>query len=187
MTMFPELVSDLLQDGYKVSFIAAGHSHSMYPTILANETLVVEPVGPSDVHKGDIVLYRSNGSLIAHRVIGVVKDDKADEYTSLLKAFCPREARSALESVDGGDGPSPRVDDTRNGLNFRSSNEALFFILRGDASRTFDEPVAPEQVLGKVISIERNGGSLNPYSLRHKLACWAHKWASRIRRNLSLQ
>jgi len=185
MTMFPELVSDLLQDGYKVSFIAPGHS--MYPTILANETLVVEPVGPSDVHKGDIVLYRSNGSLIAHRIIGIVKDDKADEYTSLLKAFCPEEARSAPESVDGGDGPSSQVDDTRNGLNNRSSNEALFFILRGDASRTFDEPVAPEQVLGKIISIERNGGSLNPYSLRHKLACWAHKWASRIRRYLSLR
>ena len=185
MTMFPELVTDLLKNGYKVSFNAPGHS--MYPTILANETLVVEPVVPLEVHKGDIVLYRSNGSLIAHRVKGVVKDDKAHEYSSLLKSFCPDKGRSASESVDGGEGLSSEVGDTRDGLYNRSSNEAVFFILRGDASRTFDEPVAPEQVLGKVISIERNGGSLNPYSHRHKLACWAHKWASRIRRNLSLQ
>ena len=185
MTMFPELVTDLLKNGYKVSFNAPGHS--MYPTILANETLVVEPLVPLEVHKGDIVLYRSNGSLIAHRVKGVVKDGKAHEYSSLLKSFCPDKGRSASESVDGGEGLSFQVGDTRDGLYNRSSNEAVFFILRGDASRTFDEPVAPEQVLGKVISIERNGGSLNPYSLRHKLACWAHKWASRIRRNLSLQ
>ena len=185
MNMFPELVSDLLQDGYKVSFNAPGHS--MYPTILANETLVVEPVGPADVHKGDIVLYRSNGNLIAHRVMGIVKDDKADEYFSLIEAFCPEEARRARESVDGGDELSPRAGDTRNGLVNCSGNEALAFILRGDASRTFDEPVAPEQVLGKVISIERNSGTINPYCLTHKLACWAHKWASRIRRYLSLQ
>jgi hypothetical protein len=102
-------------------------------------------------------------------------------------SFCPDEGRSASELVDGGEGLSSQVGDTRNGLYNRFSNEDLFFILRGDASRTFDEPVVPEQVLGKVISIERNGGSLNPYSLRHKLACWAHKWASRIRRHLSLQ
>ena len=183
--MFPELVTDLLKDGYKVSFNAPGHS--MYPTIMANETLVVESVGPSDVRKGDIVLYRSNGSLIAHRVMGVVRDDKADEYSYLLQAFCPEEPRNAPEAVDGGVSSSPQVGDTRNGLYSRSSTEALLFILRGDASRTFDEPVAPEQVLGRVISIERNGGSINPNSLRHKLACWAHKWAFRIRRNLSLQ
>ena len=183
--MFPELVTDLLQDGYKVCFNAPGHS--MYPTILANETLVVEPVGPSDVHKGDIVLYRSNGNLIAHRVMGVVKDDKADEYSSLLQAFCQEEAQRAPEAVDGGVSPPPQVGDTRNGLYRRSSTYALFFILRGDASRTFDEPVAPEQVLGKVVSIERSGGNTNPYSLRHKLACWAHRWASRIRRYLSFQ
>ena len=64
-----------------------------------NETLVVEPVGPSDVRKGDIVLYRSNGSLIAHRIMGIVRDDKADEYSSLLQVFCPEETRNAPEAV----------------------------------------------------------------------------------------
>ena len=70
--MFPELVTDLLKCGYKVSFNAPGHS--MYPTIMANETVVVGPVEPSAIHKGDIVLFRSNGSLVAHRVMGVVKE-----------------------------------------------------------------------------------------------------------------
>ena len=163
--MFPELVTDLLKDGYKVSFSAPGHS--MYPTIMANETVVVGPVEPSAVRKGDIVLFRSNGSLVAHRVMGIVKDDKASEYSTLLKSFCPEEGPSACASVDGGDCPSI---------------QSRFFILRGDAARTFDEPVTAEQVLGKVISLERNGKVVNPYSLKHKLTCWAHRWASRLKR-----
>jgi signal peptidase I len=157
--MFPELVTDLLKDGHKVSFNAPGHS--MYPTIMANETVVVGPVEPSAVHKGDIVLFRSNGSLVAHRVMGIVKDDKADEYSTLLKSFCPDQGPNTSESI-----------------------HSLFFILRGDASRTFDEPVAAEQVLGKVISLERNGKIINPYSLKHKLSCWAHRWAARLKRYL---
>jgi len=157
--MFPELVTDLLKGGYKVSFNAPGHS--MYPTIMANETVVVGPVEPSAIHKGDIVLFRSNGSLVAHRVMGVVKDDKANEYSTLLKSFCLDEGPSASESV-----------------------QSLFFILRGDAARTFDEPVTSEQVLGKVISLERNGKIINPYGLKHKLACWAHRWAARLKRYL---
>ena len=156
--VFPELVTDLLKDGYQVSFTAPGHS--MYPTIMANEPVLVEPIEPAAVQKGDIVLYRTNGHLIAHRVMGIVKNDKANEYSSLLKAFCTVKGQS------------------------RSSNGTLLFILRGDASRTFDEPVASEQVLGKVISIDRNGSCINPYSCRHKLACWAHKWASRLKRYL---
>ena len=67
--MFNELITDLLQDGYKVSFSASGHS--MYPTIMANETIMVEPVDPGRVKLGDILLYRSNGRLVAHRVIGI--------------------------------------------------------------------------------------------------------------------
>ena len=142
--MFPELVTDLLRNGYKVSFSAPGHS--MYPTILANETLVVEPLVPLEVHKGDIVLYRSNGSLIAHRVKGVVRDGRTKEFSTLLTSFC--------------------------------------FILRGDAARTPDEPVSAEQVLGKVISVERNGNIINPYGLRHKLASRVHRWTARLKRHL---
>ena len=157
--MFPELVTDLLKDGYKVSFNAPGHS--MYPTIMANETVVVGPVEPSAVRKGDIVLFRFNGSLVAHRVMGIVKDDKANEYSTLLKSFCLDQGPSASKSI-----------------------QSLFFILRGDAARTFDEPATSEQVLGKVISLERNGKIVNPYSLKHKLACWAHRWAARLKRHL---
>ena len=172
--MFPELVTDLLKDGYKVSFYAPGHS--MYPTIMANELVLVEPIDPAAVHKGDIVLYRTNGHLIAHRVMGIVSDDRANEYSFIIEAF------------------SPDIDPPPNNTNYKiekgsaplyskicRSTEKLFFILRGDASRTFDEPVKSEQVLGKVISIERNGNSINPYSRRHKLTCWIYKSSFRLK------
>jgi len=159
LTMFPKLVTNLLKDGYKVSFNAPGHS--MYPTIMANETVVVGPVEPSAVHKKDIVLFRSNGNLVAHRVMGIVKDDTANEYSTLLKSFCPGEGPSTSKSI-----------------------QSLFFILRGDAVRTFDDPVTAEQILGKVISLERNGKIINPYSLKHRLSCWANRWATRLKRYL---
>ena len=178
--MFKELVTDLLKDGYKVSFTAPGHS--MYPTIMANESVVVEPVEPLKVHKGDIILYRSNGSLIAHRVLGVVKDDRADEFSSLIDAFSPEV-------------PLPRGNvpvKLCTGHAFQDQKhdcppEKLFFILRGDASPTFDEPVKSDQILGKVIAIERNGNSINPYSLRHKLTTWLFKTALRLKFFLGLR
>jgi len=141
--MFPEIVTDLLRSGYKVSFNAPGHS--MYPTILANETVVVEPVKPLDVHRGDIVLYRTNGNIFAHRVRDVVKGGSSDEGFTI---------------------------------------QSLRFILRGDAARLPDEPVTSDQVLGKVVSVERNGNMVNPYGLRHKLFSWICRWVDRLKRHL---
>jgi signal peptidase I len=132
--MFPELITELLQDGFKVNFRAPGHS--MFPTILANETIRVEPIDPSTVRSGDIILYRTNGRLIAHRVI-------------------------------------------------RIKIEALHFIMRGDAATVCDEPVTSDQILGKVVSIERNGRSIDPYTFRHKLSCWASR-IERVPRIFSL-
>ncbi len=178
--MFQELVTTLLKDGYKVSFKAPGHS--MYPTIMANESILVEPVEPLTVGRGDIILYRSNDSLIAHRVMGIVRDDKAGEFSSLIEAFspdvhCPQE--NALSKSEKGNIPQ----DSK----LCGSSEKLFFILRGDASRTFDEPVKSDQILGKVISIERNGNTVNPYSLQHKLTTWFFKTSLRLKTFLGLR
>jgi signal peptidase I len=179
-TMFPELVTTLLKDGYKVSFNAPGHS--MYPTIMANESVVVEPVEPLTVERGDIILYRSRGSLFAHRVIGIVRNDKAEEFSSLLEAFspdvdCPREdAPDTLEKTN-----------IPQDLKLCGASEKLLFILRGDASRTFDEPVKSDQILGKVISIERNGNTVDPYSLQHKVNTWFFKTSLRLKSFLGMR
>ena len=173
--MFQELVIDLLKDGYKVSFNAPGHS--MYPTILANESVVVEPVEPMTVHKGDIVLYRSNGSLIAHRVLGIVRDDRAREFSSLIEAFAPKEQLTEETA------PLKSQNDfcLQEASGVDASSDTYFFILRGDAARTIDDPVQSDQIIGKVVSIERNGNSLNPYSLQHKITTLLLKATLRLK------
>ena len=177
--MFPELVTDLLKDGYRVKFNAPGHS--MYPTILANEPVMVEPIEPAEIHRGDIILYRSNGNLIAHRVMGILSDNGADEYCALIKAFSP-DANQITNSPLYKAGSSITAQGSKQG----ETAGKLFFILRGDASRNFDEPVKCDQVVGKVVSIERNGSLVNPYGFQHKLACWLFKTSFRLKMFLGL-
>jgi len=63
-----DLTAELLSRGTRVRFRPTGRS--MYPSIREGELITVEPVVPSDVKLGDIVLYRSQRGLIAHRVVG---------------------------------------------------------------------------------------------------------------------
>ncbi len=64
-----DLTTELLRQGTTVRFRPSGRS--MYPSIREGELVTVEPVVASDVTLGDIVLYRSEMGVIAHRVIQV--------------------------------------------------------------------------------------------------------------------
>ncbi len=92
----------------------------MYPSIREGELIAVEPVEASDVKLADIVLYRSERGLIAHRVVS-------------------------------------------------SSQDARIFRLRGDASLSCDQPVEAEQILGRVVGVQRNGRSVSLSSPGAKL------------------
>jgi signal peptidase I len=129
-----DLSTELLGRGKRVRFRAPGRS--MYPTIRENEAITVEPVKPQDAKVGDIILYRSDDSVVAHRVIRIEK---------------------------------------RRGNTLR-------FILREDTWGTLDAPVEAEQILGKVVSIERAGRNTDLYSKRVKLRLIAHTIASRLKR-----
>ena len=56
------------------------------------------------------------------------------------------------------------------------------FILRGDAAIKDDDPVGSEQILGKVVSIERNGRRIDPYHLPITLRYKTRRIAARIKR-----
>ena len=168
--MFPEIITELLQDGYKVSFRAPGHS--MFPTIMANETIIVEPIEPGTVKLGDIILYRTNGRLIAHRVICI--QQKVNQ--TFLPFGYPVNSRT-LQHIDRDSQTIKRSTHQAK----RSSNEVLHFILRGDASVICDDPVRVEQIMGKVVSIERDGCRVNPYSFSQKLAGVARRLSSRLK------
>ena len=170
--MFPELITDLLQEGYKVSFSAPGHS--MFPTIMANETIVVEPIDPGTVSLGDIILYRTNGRIIAHRVVGIEKEINTADIQA-TQADTHGLSQELIEK------DSLLIKSGALQLK-RSLNEVLHFVLRGDASPACDAPVKAGQILGKVVSIERNGCSIEPYSFKYKIGCLAIVWSGRIKR-----
>jgi signal peptidase len=61
----------------------------------------------------------------------------------------------------------------------------LTFILRGDASAACDQPVKPEQVLGKVVCLERGHRIIDPHSLRVRLWSMLYQQLARARRRVS--
>jgi signal peptidase len=61
----------------------------------------------------------------------------------------------------------------------------LTFCLRGDASTTCDAPVKPEQVLGKVVCLEREHRIIDPYSLRVRIWSMLYRWLARLKRSVS--
>ncbi len=144
-------MGELLRGGTSVRFRANGRS--MYPSIRDGEVVVVEPVEPSDVKRGDIVLYRldrstptqssvlspqSSSGVIAHRVVQVNRSNGSHE-------------------------------------------EALLFRLRGDASSCCDEPVEAQQILGLVVFVERKGRSIHLASSRTKMLHRLRIFASRLK------
>ena len=67
--VFVSMSLDLLERGHKVRLLAPGWS--MHPTIRDGEAITVVPVSALEVRRGDIVFYRCNGNVFAHRVVGV--------------------------------------------------------------------------------------------------------------------
>ncbi len=79
--LFADVCVGLLNQGQSVRFKANGWS--MHPTICDGEMINVEPVLPSQVRHGDIILYRSPRGITAHRVIHVQR-----EMNSALSPHC---------------------------------------------------------------------------------------------------
>jgi hypothetical protein len=135
----------------------------MYPTILNKDVITVEPIKPSAVRIGDIILYQVQENLIAHRVIKILK-------------------RSESNSRSAPQGPQDRTGSPAGAE--PSTSETLQFILRGDARPACDAPVAAEQVLGKVVFIECNGRGIDPYGLNLKLTAIFRRFVVRLKRFL---
>ncbi len=58
----------------------------------------------------------------------------------------------------------------------------LTLILRGDAAVSDDSPVKPEQVLGKVVCLERGHRRIDPYSRIVRLWSMLYLWLARLKR-----
>ncbi len=141
--LFVDITVDLLKRGHRVCFQTIGRS--MRPTINEGEIITVEPVKPSLVKRGDIVLYQNPRGVIAHRVVGIKK--RSDELR----------------------GPP------------HHSSLIAFFILRGDALGACDEPVKPQQIFGRVVTVERYGRPFPLNSLKARMFHTARRHASLLK------
>ena len=133
---FGDLSGELLSLGFGVRFRAPGTS--MHPTIRHGDLITVEPVAPSNMRRGDIILYRLQDSFIAHRIVNI-------------------------EETNGCE---------------------LTFTLRGDASTACDAPVKPEQILGKIVCLERDNRHIDPYSLKVRLWSMLYGWLALLKRGV---
>ncbi len=68
---FGDLSAELLSLGFGVRFRAPGTS--MHPTIRHGDLITVEPVAPSSLKRGDIILCRLQNGFIAHRLVNIEK------------------------------------------------------------------------------------------------------------------
>jgi len=170
--LFIDMSTELLRQGKNVRFQAPGQS--MHPAIKEGETITVAPVAPFNIKRGDILLYLAGMKVIAHRVVRIKreKNDPTSHPAASLSthASTPSLAHSSTHSSTQASTPS------------KALNPQLVFILRGDASGTCDEPVETQQILGKVVSVEKDGRSIDLYSRRTKMLHFAHARASRLKR-----
>ena len=80
------------------TFIAKFSGKSMQPTLKDGMLLLVERVKSEDVQPADIILYKSQDSVVSHRVIKVVRKDgkrifatKGDNHAYLDAAWVPQQ------------------------------------------------------------------------------------------------
>lgn len=107
MSLFIDLISEFLGRGHSVRFRANGKS--MHPTIKDGEEIVVEPVAPSHVKRGDIILYQRQRGVIAHRIVGIGSDHH--RATTQPSALSPRDV--LLLRGDATDFPDEPVEVSR--------------------------------------------------------------------------
>jgi signal peptidase I len=214
--MFVQLITELLQGGFAVKFKACGRS--MQPTIHEGETITVEPTDPVNVREGDIVLYRQNGRIIAHRVLRIVKFAEQsvetsryalpDEIVDLKHSELVLNAGSGVCHVQPDDQQLACSAQSVDRIEFHNrqneSTEEIFpsaqssvsrpqspdlspqcyYILRGDAATSCDDPVEPDQVLGKVVCVQRNGSRIELCSRKSKWKAVMRSWAASLKRKV---
>jgi hypothetical protein len=150
MHLFAALCEELLSRGMSARFHAPGRS--MYPTIKENEVITVAPIEPSSISVGDIILYRQDKRVVAHRVVRMIQTETGTFPPWMLESCHP----SLL--------PPPS------------------FVTRDDTWSKENVQVAREKILGKIISVERGGREIDPYCRKARLRLLIHNVGSGLRR-----
>jgi len=161
--LFADVCVGLLNIGQSVRFKANGWS--MHPTICDGEIINVEPVLPSQVRHGDIILYRSPRGITAHRVVHIQKEMELHGQAS--DPIQPPMWGDISRLASGQAVLSWRIHSSAGANSVLSPHcPSLVFHTRGDSLTAEDFPVMSDQILGKVFSVERNGRAVALYGNR---------------------
>ena len=111
---------------------------SMAPSILPGDLISIQRAGLREISPGEVVLFSQKGRLFLHRVVCRV-DSLAQPFAAQGEPFAAQGEPFAAQ-----------------GEPFAAQGEALL-ITRGDRLGHNDPPVSSSELLGRVISIERDG------------------------------
>ncbi len=112
--LFDDVALALLREGQAVRFRAAGLS--MEPSIRDGDAITISPLQRGTARVGDVLLYRADGRLLAHRVIGRAEADGV----LLVRADAPG---WEVERVAEGDvlGRIERIDRSGRGVRLQGA------------------------------------------------------------------
>ncbi len=68
-----DFAEELLEDNHQLSFSMRGNS--MYPALKSGDVGIVEKCSITDIQIGDIIVFKQNGELVAHRLVKIIVND----------------------------------------------------------------------------------------------------------------
>ncbi len=110
-----EVGKQLLSDGASVRLRLSGYS--MFPFLRPHDIAIIEPIDASELKRGDVIVFCSEGRWIAHRLVGmnrqngqrtltaqgdsISKPDALIGEESLLGVIYKVERNGAVKTLDG--------------------------------------------------------------------------------------
>jgi signal peptidase I len=88
---------EILQVGGNVAVRPTGSS--MYPVIVTGDKLRISP--PVELHKGDIILFRSGDLMVCHRIIRILRKDGKISYQTRGDSYLSSDEAVSAERVVG--------------------------------------------------------------------------------------
>jgi hypothetical protein len=167
-----ELMSSLLTRGLSLRIRATGRS--MNPFICSGEVVILHRVPPIRLSIGDVILFTNHaGSLALHRIIHIRRNARNRGIDSGTIDIDPTGGINGIVNIDatvgadekdrtGGSGGGDESVTPRNGWRIQT---------KGDASG-LDPPISENNVLAKVVSVEKFTPFMGFRNLRLESPLW---------------
>jgi signal peptidase I len=127
---------------------------SMLPAVWPGDLLSVRSDDAAEAVPGDIVVFKREGRLVAHRVVEIkIQDPGSRTQDSGFR----RQGQSPIANHQ-----SP-IDNRQSAIdNFPGPVSRIEFVTRGDRVGRNDAPISRHELLGRVTAIERGSRRINP-------------------------